>query len=208
MASHSSSRTRSNRFSSSSPNSSSKAFASSSSSSFSSHSSAFYTRSSSPTRVRMYGLCFAPSSRSVRFAIDRPTSPGRSISMRKQSIGGGRNENGNGSRGVVSNQKKTSTCSPTTYRGSFRCSLHKILRNNGGLHVQDHTAVSQHSSSRLNWRRSAMTSSLVRIGGVEGDLVRRALSALIRPSSHQQRRRAAFQPRPSRLSIMSKADDF
>ncbi|GFS41727.1 hypothetical protein Acr_00g0076100 [Actinidia rufa] len=43
------------------------------------------------------------------------------------------------------------------------------------------------------------------IGTVEGDLVRRALAALIRPSSHQQRRRGAFQPRPSRLSVMSKA---
>lgn len=53
-----------------------------------------------------------------------------------------------------------------------------------------------------------MTNSLVRIGGVEGELVKRALTALIRPSSHQQRRRAAFEPRPSRLSIMSKADDL
>ncbi|KAL7191495.1 hypothetical protein ACSBR2_023551 [Camellia fascicularis] len=52
-----------------------------------------------------------------------------------------------------------------------------------------------------------MTNSLVRIGTVEGDLVKRALSALIRPSSHQQRRRANFQPRPSRLSIMSRAAD-
>ncbi|WRX33787.1 hypothetical protein QQP08_026274 [Theobroma cacao] len=37
-----------------------------------------------------------------------------------------------------------------------------------------------------------MTNSLVRIGGVEGDWVKRALTALIRPSSHQQRRRAAY----------------
>ncbi|MBA0705392.1 hypothetical protein Golax_017590 [Gossypium laxum] len=61
--------------------------------------------------------------------------------------------------------------------------------------------------SPLNLRRSAMKNSLVRIGGVEGELVKRALTALIRPSSHQQRRRAAFEPRPSRLSIMSQADD-
>ncbi|PPS18422.1 hypothetical protein GOBAR_AA02151 [Gossypium barbadense] len=61
--------------------------------------------------------------------------------------------------------------------------------------------------SPLNLRRSAMKNSLVRIGGVEGELVKRALTALIRPSSHQQRRRAAFEPRPSRLSIMSKTDD-
>ncbi|MFS7979924.1 hypothetical protein Hanom_Chr15g01391711 [Helianthus anomalus] len=53
-----------------------------------------------------------------------------------------------------------------------------------------------------------MTKSLVRIGTVEGgDLVKRALAAVIRPSSHQQRRRTAFQARPSRLSVMSKAED-
>jgi hypothetical protein len=85
-------------------------------------------------------------------------------------------------------------CSPTTHPGSFRCSLHKGSQNNSAV-----------SAPRMNaWRRSAMTNSLVRICGVEGDLVKRALSALIRPSSHQQRRRTSFQPRPSRLSVMSK----
>ncbi|KAI4379367.1 hypothetical protein MLD38_005678 [Melastoma candidum] len=65
--------------------------------------------------------------------------------------------------------------------------------------------IPRYSPNRLHARRSAMTNSLVRICGVEGgDLVKRALAALIRPSSHQQRRRAAFQPRPSRLSVMSK----
>ncbi|EAZ41642.1 hypothetical protein OsJ_26176 [Oryza sativa Japonica Group] len=55
-------------------------------------------------------------------------------------------------------------------------------------------------------RRSAMANSLVRIAAVEGgDHVRRAVAALIRPSSHHQRRRAAFRPRPSRLSAMSAA---
>ncbi|KAI9118248.1 hypothetical protein K1719_010580 [Acacia pycnantha] len=54
--------------------------------------------------------------------------------------------------------------------------------------------------------RSAMKNSVVRIGGVEGEWVKRALTALIRPSSHQQRRRASFEPRPSRLSVMSKAE--
>lgn len=53
-----------------------------------------------------------------------------------------------------------------------------------------------------------MTNSLVRIGTVEGDLVKRALAALIRPSSHQQRRRADFQKRMSRLSVMAKAEDL
>ncbi|THU59161.1 hypothetical protein C4D60_Mb03t22080 [Musa balbisiana] len=63
------------------------------------------------------------------------------------------------------------------------------------------------ASIRLNARPSAMTNSLVRIGAVEGEWVRRSLAALTRPSSHQQRRGAAFEPRPSRLSFMSKADD-
>lgn len=89
-------------------------------------------------------------------------------------------------------------CSPTNHPGSFRCSLHK----NGGS-SRHHQMLSAYSSRRLNMRRSAMTNSLVRIGGVEGDLVNRALTALIRPSSHQQRRRANFQSRPSRLSAMS-----
>ncbi|PWA79806.1 hypothetical protein CTI12_AA202150 [Artemisia annua] len=42
-------------------------------------------------------------------------------------------------------------------------------------------------------RGSAMTNLLVNVGTVEGgDLVKRALSALIRPSSHQQRWRTSF----------------
>ncbi|TQD72184.1 hypothetical protein C1H46_042272 [Malus baccata] len=38
-----------------------------------------------------------------------------------------------------------------------------------------------------------MTNSLVRISGVEGEWVKQALTALIRPCAHQQRRRAGFQ---------------
>ncbi|EYU21687.1 hypothetical protein MIMGU_mgv1a024748mg [Erythranthe guttata] len=94
-------------------------------------------------------------------------------------------------------------CSPTTHPGSFRCSLHKSSAAAAGY--SNHPS-SYRSSHQLNMRRSAMTNSLVRIGTVEGDLVRRALAALIRPSSHNLRRRFDFQPRPSRLSVMSKAD--
>lgn len=53
-----------------------------------------------------------------------------------------------------------------------------------------------------------MTNSLVRIGGVEGEWMKRSLRDLIRPSSHHQRRREAFQPRPSRLSVMSEAEEL
>ncbi|XP_020578532.1 uncharacterized protein LOC110023448 [Phalaenopsis equestris] len=180
------------RFSSSSPGySSTKAFASSSSS-FSSPSSTYLHRSASPTRVNLTGSVLQ--NHSIRFSLDRSTSPGRSISVVSN-------------RDLVvrasissSGSRKTCMCSPTTHPGSFRCSLHKGQKHNPSAAVSS-------PSNRLNARRSAMTNSLVRIGTVEGDLVKRALSALIRPSSHRQRRRADFQPRPSRLSKMSMADD-
>ncbi|KAF8400578.1 hypothetical protein HHK36_013877 [Tetracentron sinense] len=179
-------------YSSSSSSSSSSAFASSSSS-FSSRSTGFFGRSSSPTRVSLCGS--VPSAPSVRFLIGRSISPSRSIAVspREQVV----KKQSNSLSAPSSQKKKTCMCSPTTHPGSFRCSLHKNFHNH---------SVS-YSSNRLNARRSAMTNSLVRIGTVEGDWVKRALAALIRPSSHQQRRRGAFQPRPSRLSTMSKADD-
>ncbi|XP_030546769.1 putative protein TPRXL [Rhodamnia argentea] len=173
-------------------------FASSSSSTFASRSSAatansFFHRSASPTRVNLHSS--GQPSPSIRFALDRPTSPSRSISV---------SQRGSGGQFVRSSSQKpaprrTCMCSPTTHPGSFRCSLHKSCGSP--------SASVGYAPNRLNARRSAMTNSLVRIGGVEGDLVRRALAALIRPSSHQQRRRAAFQPRPSRLSVMSKAEE-
>ncbi|KAE8718747.1 exosome complex component RRP42 [Hibiscus syriacus] len=178
-----------------SPSSSSSAFAYSSSG-FSSRSSTFFNqhRSISPRRVNLCNKTPSSSS-SVRFSLDnRPISPNRSITTVRR--------NTEALKNLQSKQpKRTCMCSPTTHPGSFRCSLHKSFGNS-------HSGSSYAPSNRLNARRSAMTNSLVRIGGVEGDLVRRALSALIRPSSHQQRRRSAFQPRPSRLSVMSKAEDL
>jgi len=169
---------------STSSSSSSSAFASSTSS-FTSRSSSFFHRSCSPTRVNLYGST-APS---VRFSLDRSVSPNRSISVAPRT-GASRQ-----SSSPHHQQKRTCMCSPTTHPGSFRCSLHK----------KSH-APAPYSPHRLNARRSAMTNSLVRIRGVEGDLVKRALAALIRPSSHQQRRRGDFYPRPSRLSVMSMAE--
>lgn len=181
----------------------SSAFASSSSSSFSSPCSTFFEkphrhqhhshhRSASPTRVNLYTS--VPPSSAVRFAIDhRSISPNRSIS----------NHVITKKNNHISFQKKTCMCSPTSHPGSFRCNLHRSTANNSGSHHAD-----SYPSNRLNMRRSAMKNSLVRIGGVEGEWVKRALTALIRPSSHQQRRRAAFEPRPSRLSVMSKAEDL
>ncbi|RWR75537.1 Serine-rich protein-related [Cinnamomum micranthum f. kanehirae] len=141
-------------------------------------SSSSFQRSSSPTRVNL--------ARSVWFSLDRSISD---RSVKKKPIS------------APSKPKRTCMCSPTTHPGSFRCSLHK------GFSVGHQSSISS-PSNRLNARRSAMTNSLVRIGTVEGDLVKRALTALIRPSSHQQKRRAAFQTRPSRLSIMTKAEDL
>ncbi|KAJ9178984.1 hypothetical protein P3X46_010819 [Hevea brasiliensis] len=188
--------------------SSSSSFASSTASSFTSSSSSstsatLFARANSPTRVNMYSHHHRQnnhqSSSSLRLSIDRSISPNRSISIKRHT------SNAN----AMSNQKRTCACSPTTHPGSFRCAFHRSLtRNNGYDHHSSSTqSASYHSSSRLNFRRSAMTNSLVRIGGVEGELVKRALSALIRPSSHHLRRRAAFETRPSRLSIMSKAGD-
>ncbi|XP_007014526.2 PREDICTED: cell wall integrity and stress response component 1 [Theobroma cacao] len=174
----------------SSSSSSSSSFASSTSSSFSSPSSTFFDhhhhhRSASPTRVN---LCTSnPVVHPFRFSINRSISPNRSISVSK------------GSNPLSIPPKRTCMCSPTTHPGSFRCSLHKNSQN------ADANYTASYPSNRLNIRRSAMTNSLVRIGGVEGDWVKRALTALIRPSSHQQRRRAAFRPRPSRLSVLSES---
>ncbi|XP_059303503.1 probable protein ABIL3 [Lycium ferocissimum] len=153
-------------------------------------SSDFMTRSTSPTRVNLR-RSVSPSP-NVRFS----TSVNRSISHQQKQ----------NSRPLPSKQKKTCMCSPTTHPGSFRCSLHKNMNQNNN---QSHSNSSSYRSSyQLNMRRSAMTNSLVRIGTVEGDLVKRALAALIRPSSHHLRRRDDFQPRPSRLSVMSKAEDL
>ncbi|KAD6795013.1 hypothetical protein R6Q59_021081 [Mikania micrantha] len=154
----------------------------------------FQNRPASPTPTSLYGTS---SSSSLRFSYDnRPISPSRSISSLN------RNHN-QAVKKQLETPKRTCMCSPTSHPGSFRCSLHKNSGNNSNHH---NTAT--YPSNRLNARRSAMTNSLVRIGTVEGgDLVKRALAALIRPSSHQQRRRTSFQPRPSRLSVMSKADD-
>ncbi|CAN0877518.1 hypothetical protein LINGRAHAP2_LOCUS11931 [Linum grandiflorum] len=171
-------------------------FASSTSSGFYSSPSAFFRssaplqRSTSPTRVNLYSS--SPPSPTFRFSIDRSTSPSRSIAVATKHIN------------HISSlpKKKTCMCSPTSHPGSFRCSLHK--NSNQTSHGGN---SSSYTPNRLNMRRSAMANSVVRIGGVEGDWVKRALSALIRPSSHQQRRRGNFQQRPSRLSVMSRAQD-
>ncbi|KAG2239513.1 hypothetical protein Bca52824_091658 [Brassica carinata] len=173
---------------------SSSAFASSTSSTFSSPSSSFFSnhQEKNHTRVNLYTP--QPMSQSFRYSLDRrsnsPTT-NRSISVSKKP---------QPSSHKISSSPRRCMCSPTTHPGSFRCSLHKNVANPHGQGT-----ASPYTTNSLNMRRSAMTNSLVRIGGVEGEWVRRSLTTLIRPSSHHLRRRAAFQPRPSRLSVMSKA---
>ncbi|KAL2482752.1 serine-rich protein-related [Forsythia ovata] len=161
-------------------------FDSSSSSTFVTTSRSFQrTTPSTPVNLHKY---MAPS---VRFTLDRPSSPNRPLSITK-------------SVASAAARKRACMCSPTTHPGSFRCSLHRGFGTNNSINAK---TVSGGNSNRLNRRLSAMTNSLVRIGTVEGDIVKRALAALIRPSSQQQRRRSDFQPwRPSRLSVMSKAE--
>lgn len=161
-------------------------FASPTSSSFSAASSSLFTHHP------VYGDSRSTSLSSVRFAVDRSSSPGRSISVQKHNSGT-----------AVAGKKKACLCSPSTHPGSFRCALHKSTPCGGASQSNSQTS-SYHSSIRLNYLRSAMNNSLVRVGGVEGNLVKRALAALIRPSAHNQRRRVDFQPKQSRLSVMSK----
>lgn len=120
-------------------------------------------------------------------------------------------------------------CSPTTHAGSFRCAYHKRMAEQEQQRQQKQDKVHQQQqqqqqkevqqrqqqqqrqqitamsrSRTLNLRRSAMKNSLIRIG-VEGEILKRTLTNLIRPSPQQLRRREAFQAKPSRLSVMSKA---
>ncbi|GAB2269512.1 hypothetical protein Dimus_004429 [Dionaea muscipula] len=178
-------------------------------SSFSSHcSSSIFHRPSSPTRVSLSAASTAPN-KAVPFLIEsRPTSPCRSVVAVNQIDKKQGNHRQYHHHLPLENQKNKCLCSPTTHPGSFRCRLHR--NGNGGRHQQQQQKQSMPLSyrpNRLNMRRSTMTNSLVRIGTVEGEWLKRALAMLIRPSSHRKRRRDDFQPKPSRLSIMSRAED-
>ncbi|KAL8492920.1 hypothetical protein ACS0TY_024207 [Phlomoides rotata] len=165
---------------------SSSSFASASTSAFTAARS--FQRPTSPTRLNLCNY----NTPSLSFSSDRPGSPNRPISFSRRT---------EKSPAATAPRKRTCMCAPTNHPGSFRCSLHKGGFSNNRVSK----TASCGGSTRLNMRRSAMKNSLVRIGTVEGDLVKRALAALIRPSSHNQRRRGEFRPRPSRLSSMSKA---
>ncbi|KAF0897637.1 hypothetical protein E2562_000360 [Oryza meyeriana var. granulata] len=108
--------------------------------------------------------------------------------------------------GGACRRRRECACSPTTHPGSFRCALHRRSASPAQARHPSSASAAACGGLHDDARRSAMANSLVRIAAVEGgDHVRRALAALIRPSSHHQRCRAAFLPRPSRLSAMSAA---
>ncbi|KAI3992103.1 hypothetical protein MKX01_014994 [Papaver californicum] len=182
--------------------SASSRFSSSTATSTTRNSSSFFDhnnhRSASPARVNLYNFCNGLSSSSSIYAASTKISStgksSRSVAVNSAS----QNHHQNKVTSSANQQKRTCMCSPTNHPGSFRCSLHK--NNNSSSPANNY----QSNNQRLSARRSAMTNSLVRISTVEGDLVRRALASLIRPSSHSQRRRSGFQPRTSRLSIMSR----
>ncbi|XP_057767908.1 uncharacterized protein LOC130988151 [Salvia miltiorrhiza] len=179
-------------FSAQSPPRNSSSFASASTSAYTSSRS--FRRPASPTRVNLYNYATP----SISFSLDRSGSRNQTVSCSSRSAK---------PPAGAAPHRRTCMCSPTNHPGSFRCSLHKAA-GGGGVNGQVSNNSSRTpacgSSSRLILRRSAMKNSLVRIGTVEGDLVMRALAALIRPTSHHQRRRGEFRPRPSRLSTVSK----
>ncbi|XP_051150412.1 uncharacterized protein LOC127264886 [Andrographis paniculata] len=97
--------------------------------------------------------------------------------------------------------RRTCLCAPTNHPGSFRCSRHK----GGGPGNISQTAAYGSSGGRNISRPPTGKNSPAPIGGAEGNLVKKALAALIRPSLRQQRRRGEFRCGRSRLSVMSKA---
>ncbi|XP_027192004.1 uncharacterized protein [Cicer arietinum] len=142
-----------------------------------------HPHSSSNSATFFHRSTFSVQASSVLFSFDSCVSPNSSISF---TVSG----TGETVKRLNHRKKRTCMCSPSTHPGSFRCSFHKSLGSGAAV---------TYAPNRLNARRSAMTNSLVRIRGVEGELVKKALASLIRPSSHNQRRRYDFQPRPSRF---------
>ncbi|KAI3963119.1 hypothetical protein MKW92_003844 [Papaver armeniacum] len=154
-------------------------------------------RSASLTRVNLYnGL--SSSSSSIHAASTKISSTGESSRSVAANSANSASQHQNRVPSSTNQQKRTCMCSPTNHPGSFRCSLHKNSNNSSSANNY------QSNNQPLSARRSALMNSLVRISTVEGDLAKRALASLIRPSSHNQRRRSSFQPMPSRLSFMSR----
>ncbi|KAK9677254.1 hypothetical protein RND81_11G131000 [Saponaria officinalis] len=78
----------------------------------------------------------------------------------------------------ISTNKRTCLCSPTTHPGSFRCKIHRCPKK---------------SSSRPPSTRANINNN--------NGLLKAFLLQIISPSRHDQRRRWAFRPRPTRFRL-------
>ncbi|CAI8611824.1 unnamed protein product [Vicia faba] len=201
----------------------SSAFASSSVANFAPRASPVMMQSS--VKVKLHGhrtTPLSPPSSTVSFLVEQ-----RPESSERRSMTATKDARNNNAVSSSSEKSRRCMCSPTTHAGSFRCAYHKRMaeqeqqrQQKQEQKVQQQQKVKQEQqqqqqiqkqqqkawsrSRTLNLRRSAMKNSLVRIG-VEGEIAKRNVTNPIRPSAHQLRRREAFQPKPSRLSNMSKA---
>ncbi|GJN39577.1 hypothetical protein PR202_gb28703 [Eleusine coracana subsp. coracana] len=128
-----------------------------------------------PTRRPPGAVASAKSSAAARAFSSRPPSAAPSVRLFALPVA------------PAPPRKWACACSPTTHPGSFRCALHRGAI--GRLPPSPAAAPAAVSSGLSAARRPSMASPLVRIAAVEGDdSVRRALAALVRPSSRPRRR--------------------
>ncbi|CDP06279.1 unnamed protein product [Coffea canephora] len=81
------------------------------------------------------------------------------------------------------------------------------VKSSSRINKATDTSTGTSNSGRFTVRQFAIMNSQARSGTVEGDFVKRALTALTRSSSQKQCPRRDFHPEPSRLSVMSRAED-
>ncbi|CAI9117647.1 OLC1v1019085C1 [Oldenlandia corymbosa var. corymbosa] len=183
---------------------------------------ALFGRSLSPPAVAATLINLYNPTQSIRFSLDLNNKnynpPNRSISGSWTTTA--KKNNNNGTTAVQSPKqtppKKSCMCSPTNHPGSFRCKLHiggnKASLSNGGNNNGGSAPCNNISNyNRLILRRLALHNSLGEIKPAKGDdlLVKKALASTTSiwppPSQRSRRGNFNFKPRPSRLSIMSKA---
>ncbi|KAL6334701.1 hypothetical protein AAG906_021360 [Vitis piasezkii] len=87
-----------------------------------------------------------------------------------------------------SSSSRTCLCSPTAHPGSFRCSLHR-------------------GSLKPCGRSTANINRLEPKTVTKATLLKAFLMQIIKPSSHDARRRKNFQPRPTRFCLMNSSGD-
>ncbi|OMO65271.1 hypothetical protein CCACVL1_21568 [Corchorus capsularis] len=102
----------------------------------------------------------------------------------------------NSSSSSLSNSKSqtrmTCLCSPTTHPGSFRCSQHRNSIKRPGGSSRRRARVVPVSSN--NWELSTVA---------KANSIKALLLQMIKPSSHDLRRRRNFQPKPSRFCLLN-----